>query len=80
YKKGRHPIKFLHDKAWPHVAKLTKGILLEHDWVVLPSIFIAHSVLYYLFPSMQQALSDRKFRNVKERNKKMIRRIYRKTE
>lgn len=28
---------------------------------------------------MQQALSDRKFRNVKERNKKMTRRIYRKT-
>jgi len=27
--KGRRPVKFLHDNAWPHMAKLTKGTLLE---------------------------------------------------
>jgi histone-lysine N-methyltransferase SETMAR len=62
-------VKFLHDNARPHVAKLVKDTLKELNWDQIPhppySPDIAPSD-YHLFRSMAHGLSEQRFTNYSE--------------
>lgn len=66
-KRPKHgKVRFLHDNARPHVAKLTRDKLKELDWEVLPhppySPDLAPSD-YHLFRSLHNFLREKKYEN-----------------
>jgi len=57
-------VYFLHDNARPHIAKSTRQKLLELGWTVLPHPPYSPDVAptdYYLFRSLNNHLSEKKF-------------------
>lgn len=70
-KRPRHgKVRFLHDNARPHVAKVTRAKLVELGWEVLPhpaySPDLAPSADYHLFRHLEHHLEEKEFEDEDE--------------
>lgn len=69
-RRPRHgKVRFLHDNARPHVAKVTRNKLVELDWEALPHPAYSPDLApsdYHLFRALQHHLDGKRFKDQEE--------------